>query len=84
LEENEELLSIIICSIVQKIHYSIICKNTHKINDIEKTLYNKFPDYSKTENVFIFKGKVIGKDETLKENKVENGDILLLTQLESI
>ena len=80
LEKNEKLISIIISSTNQQIHYSLICKNTNTINDIEKDIYKEFPDYSERENIFLCKGKIINKFETFESNHIKNGDILILEQ----
>ena len=43
LSKEEKLISIIFTSLDEKIHYSIICKNTQKFNELEKKLYNDYP-----------------------------------------
>ena len=80
--KNEKLMNITIKSGDQKIKYSLICKNTDKINDIEKMLYKKFPDFPKTENYFLCNGVIIDKSHSLKENEIKDGDILLVYKLE--
>lgn len=57
LSEGEELYSLMFTSGDQKIHYSIICKNTSKFSCIESQLYDEYPDYSETNNLFIVCGK---------------------------
>lgn len=80
--KNEKLMNITIKSGDQKIKYSLICKNTDKINDIEKMLYKKFPDFPKTENYFLCNGASIEKFKSLEENKIKDGDILLVYKFE--
>ena len=80
--KNEKLMNITIKSGYQKIKYSLICKNTDKINDIEKMLYKKFPDFPKTENYFLCNGASIEKFKSLEENKIKDGDILLVYKFE--
>ena len=80
--KNEKLMNITIESGDQKIRYSLICKNTDKINDIEKMLYKKFPDFPKTENYFLCNGASIEKFKSLEENKIKDGDILLVYKFE--
>ena len=81
LEKDEQLMSIIIFSRDEKIHYSLICKNNNTINDIEKELYKVYPEYSKVNNIFLYKGKKIEKFQTLQSNKIKNGDILIFDQV---
>ena len=82
LEENEKLISIIFSSINQKMHYSIICKNTDKINKLEEELYREYPDFSETDNIFMCKGKILNKFKTFESNSIKNGDIILVNQKE--
>ena len=80
LEENEKLMSVIFTSTDQKAHYSIICKNTDTIHNLENELYNEYPEYSETDNYFLCKGQVINKFKTLEVNHIKNGDIILLNK----
>ena len=82
LKENEKLISIIISSINKKINYSMICKNTFTINDLEKEIYKEYPEISGTENIFMFNGKIINREETFESNNIKNGDTLILNQKE--
>ena len=82
LENVEKLMSIIISSKDEKLLYSLPCKNTNTINDIEEEFYKEFPEYSKTKNIFSYKGKIINKFETFQKNKIKNGDILILEQVD--
>ena len=60
------------------------CKNTNTINDIEKELYEVFPEYSNTKNIFLYKGQIItNKFETLQKNKIKNGEILILDRVDN-
>ena len=78
LEEGEKFMSIIFISFDEKINYSIICKNTDLFSKIEKELYKEYPEYSKKENIFYLKGKIIAKNETLDYNNIKNNDIIVL------
>ena len=78
LEENEKIMSVIFTSTDQKILYSMVCKNTNTIHDLEKELYKEFPDYSDAENIFLCKGQLINKFQSFESNKIKNGDIIVL------
>ena len=82
LEENEKLISIVISSINRRINFSMICKNTFTINDLEKELYKEYPEISETENYFMCKGNIINKFKTFESNHIKDGDILILNQKE--
>ncbi len=76
--EGEKLLSVIFVSLDQKIHYSCICKNTDKFNKLENILYEKYPEYSESENLFYVNGNKINKYKSLEFNKIKNSDIIIL------
>ena len=82
LKENEKLISVIFTSVDQNIHYSIVCKNTNTINNLEAELYSKFPEYSETENYFLCKGARISKFKTFDHYHIDNGDIIILNRNE--
>ena len=80
LEENEKLISIIFASSNQTMHYSMICKNTDTISDLEKKLYKEFPDFIDSDNLFLCKGKVLNKFKSFESYKIKNGDIILVNK----
>ena len=82
LMEGEKIMAIILTSVDQKIHCSIICKNKEKFNIIENKFYEAYPDYIETENFFTLNGKKINKYKTLEENNIKNNDIILLNVFE--
>ena len=81
LEENENLMTVIINSVDQQIlNCPMICKNTDKISDIEKRICEEFPAFSKTDNYFLCHRGIINKFETFENNKIKNGDSIILNQ----
>ena len=78
LSQEEKLMSIIITSSDNKINCSIICKNTEMFYNIEAKFYQKYPDYSENENIFIFNGKKILKHKDLDYNKIKDNDIIII------
>jgi len=74
LKKNEKLITIIFDSSDQKIHYSLICKNTQKFAFVEQELYEIFPEYKETENIFLFNGEKINRNKTIEENKIKFSD----------
>ena len=82
LEENEKLISVIFASVDQKTHYSLICKNTHSINYLEAELYKEYPDYWNSDYYYLCKGKIINKFQTLENNQINNGDVIILIEKE--
>ena len=84
LEEDEKIMTVIFISIDQKIHYSMICKNTDLFSRLESELYKveEYKEFKKSENYFIVQGKKINRFETLEENGIKNSDIITLNQID--
>ena len=78
LKPGEKLISVIFVSVDQKIHYSLICKNTDIFSNVENALYKQFPEYKETENYFLINGVKVNKYKTLTENKIINSSIITL------
>ena len=78
ISKDEKLMTIIIVSEDQRIHYSFICKNTDKFNRIEGLLYDIYPEYKEVENYFLANGNKVNKFKTLEENRIKNSDIITL------
>ena len=81
LKKDEKMISVIFTSDDQKIHFSVICKNTEKFNRLEEKLYNDYPEYSETNNYFVVNGNRIQKFKTLDENNIHNSDIIILNKI---
>ena len=80
LKENEKLISVIFTSSDQTMHYSMICKNTGTISDLEKKLYKKFPNFIDSDNIFLCKGTVINRNKSLESYKIKNGDVIVINK----
>ena len=80
--EKEELISVIFNSLDQKIHYSVICKNTDKFNKLEEKLYLAYPQFSETDNFFTLNGKIINKFKSLEENNIKDNDVIIINKKE--
>ena len=78
--ENEKLMTVIIQTGAQDIHYAIICKNTQKFTEIEHKLYEEYPEYLESENYFLFSSRKINKYKTLEENTIKNIDLIILSK----
>ena len=74
------LMTVIFYSTDHKIHYSLISRKTDLFVDLEKKLYEIYPNYKKCENYFMVNGQKINRFETLEENKIKNSQIITLTQ----
>ena len=76
--EGEKLISIKIISGNNDINFKKICKNTQEFSKIESILYKEYPKYIESENYFLVHGNKINKHKSLKENKINNNDEIIL------
>ena len=80
IEEGEKLMCLIFVGYDdQRVHFPIICKNTHRFNELENLIYEKWPEYKETNNFFICNGHLINRSKTLTENGIKDRDIILMT-----
>ena len=76
--EGENLISIKFTSVNQNINFDIIAKNTELFSKLEPKLYNKYPKFIDSDNYFLVHGNKINKNRSLKENKINNNDVIIL------
>ena len=82
-QENEfirrgELLIIQIKSIDGKVDIPYSCKSSDIFVDIEKMLYNEYPEYKDLNTYFTVNGVVVKRFRNLLENNIRNKDKILL------
>ena len=81
LKDGEKLMSVIFISTDEFIHYPIICKNNQIFNVLENLLYEKYPEYKESENLFFVNGRKINKLKTIEENNIKNGNIIVMNEI---
>ena len=57
----------------QKVHYSIPCVSTSTFAEIEEKLYQEYPEYRETNNIFFVNGKEILRFKKINENNIKSG-----------
>ena len=72
-KEQNQLTSVNFISTDQNINCSISCSENEVFALIEDRLYDKYPEYRKTNNYFIFQGKQILRFKTIAQNKIKIG-----------
>ena len=82
IKDGDQLLTVIFVSEDKKIHYSFICNDSEKFNNVENRLYEIYPEYEGENNTFIVRGNKIRKNRTLKENNIKYSDIIMLIPIE--
>ena len=78
----KNMINIKFCSVYQDIDYYVICNRNDKFYIIEEKLYEKYPEYLDTENYFMVNGIKINKYKTIEQNKIKNGDMIVLKKVE--
>ena len=78
LNEKEKILNVNFITDDESIHFSMICKNTDKLNQIIEQFYDKYHEYREFKNIFRFKGKEINLSNTLEENNINNNEIIII------
>ena len=80
LENKENLISIIISTVDEKVNFSVICKRTDKFKKIEEQFYIEYPEYKDKNNKFTLNGVKINSDKSLYENNIKmNSNIILFS-----
>ena len=78
---GENLIAVIIVSVDEQInHYAIICKRSDKFVKVEEILYDRFPQFKKTDNYFLYKGKKINRFDTIEENGIPYSAIITINK----
>ena len=81
LENKENLISIIISTVDEKVNFSVICKRTDKFKKIEEKFYIEYPEYKDKNNKFTLNGVKINSDKSLYENNIKmNSNIILFSR----
>ena len=70
---REQMIALNFISSDSTLHYAIPCLNKDLFVDVEKKLYDKFPEYKERNNNFLSQGKIVLKFKTVGENRLESG-----------
>ena len=82
-KEDECLISIVFTTIDQKFVFSVICKNTHTVEQILKEkLYKEYPRYNNRKYYFICNAVRINISKSFKENQIKDGNIITIYKIE--
>ena len=76
--QGEKLMTVNFVSYDDKIHYSIICKNSDPFIRLEKLLYEKYPCFSNSEYNFFVNDNKVTKDKSLDFNNINDNEIILI------
>ena len=76
--KGEKIKTIIFSSMVQKINYAIITKNTEIFANLVNKLLNEYPSSKNKSIYFMSNGYVMNYHKTIEENKLHNSDVILM------
>ena len=78
LKEGEVIISVLFLSMGRQDiqNYSLPCKNTDLFVDLERQLYEDYPEYKNYETYFEVNTRRILRFKTIEENKIESNAII--------
>ena len=76
--KEEEFISVNFVSMGSQAiaNYSVVCKQSWPFSELEKKVYEDFPEFNNSQTVFMIDAKMIEKNKTLKENKIKKNSII--------
>ena len=77
----ETVIAVIFSSLTYNINFPMACKKTDIFSNIEKKLYQEFPELKNKKLYFISGGRTVNKHWTFEENKIKNGSTILIQEI---
>ena len=74
----DELLTIQIKSIDQKVDIAYTCQKNDIFSRIEEKLYKEYPEFKDLNTYFTVNGNLVDSSKTMTDNKIRNKDKILL------
>jgi len=81
-ETKEKIISIMYFIPDKNIHYPIPCNESDSFAKIENKLFEEFPELKSKNIYYLANGNTVNKTATLKENKIKNGDTILINYID--
>ena len=75
---KEKLMTVTIISNDEKIHFTTTCHKKDYLSKIKELLYEQYPEYKDSDNLFYLKNKIVEENKNLENNGVKDNDIILL------
>ena len=69
----DEIMVVNFISSDSRVHYVVKCNKTSIFAEIEEKLYQQFPEYRETNNIFLANGTQILRFKTVEQNKIGDG-----------
>ena len=78
----DDIIVINFTSTDSSINYGIKCVVTDTFAEVEEKLYQIYDEFRNTNNAFTINGRTILRFKNLKENKIKDGDSVILIKIE--
>ena len=78
----DDVMVINFISTDSSINKGIKCMETDTFAEVEEKLYQIYDEFRNTNNAFTINGRTILRFKSLKENKVKDGDSIILIKIE--
>ena len=57
-------------------NFSVVCKQSWPFSEIEKQLYEEYPEFNNPQTFFMVNAKMVEKHKTLKENNIRKNSVI--------
>ena len=78
----ETIIAVNFVSLNNNINFPMACKKTDIFAKIEEKLFHEFPSLKSKKIYFIANGNKINKSLTFEQNKIKNGNTILINEIE--
>ena len=76
--KDSDILTINFISSDQKIKFTIQCDKNTIFAEVEEKLYKIYSEYRETNNIFVVNGNQVLRFKTIEQNKIKNGNKIML------
>ena len=74
----DKIIAVSFISTDQTVNYPIACMNTDNFSKLEGKLYLVYPNLKNPNIYFIANGNIINRSLTVEQNKIKNGDKIII------
>ena len=78
INQGEKIIAVLFNSTKQDINRPISCKNTDTFARIEEKIYNEYPKYKDYNTYLTVNGNIIKRFKTFDENKIKDGNVIVV------
>ena len=79
---RDQMLALNFNSTDQTLNFAVPCTKKDIFVDVEKKIYDKYPEHRETNHDFLAQGKKILKFKSVEENELESGIPIIMTNIQ--